>query len=410
MLPVCPLFRSFFQAGFECSTHRNVYGRRLDLLDSTRHDCFAKQDYSAIRELGIRTVRTAARWHLIEKTPEVYDFESLKRFFDCAQDLGIEVILDVLHFGCPEHIDLFSNQFPDQFARFTHALIDFLKTRGIFGPMLAPVNEISFLSWAGGDKAAISPFGINRGHELKRSLLRAAVACSELLLRELPGVRLIAPEPVIHIVGNPDIPGDDEEARLYTLAQFECWDMLCGRLAPELGGRPEYLDIIGVNYYARNEWIHNAGPLSRDDPRWRPFHQILNDVWTRYRRPLFVSETGTEDETRSDWFNYVCDEVSCAISQDIPVHGICLYPILNHPGWDDDRHCHNGLFDYADDLGNREIHQPLAEALLTQQRKFARNPKAGYDDPKHRSDLFFSSPVGVCFPTASAPDEPVCQA
>jgi len=365
------------------------------------------QDFQRIRELGIRTVRTAVRWHLIEATPGVYDFKSLKFSLDKAEELNIEVVLDILHFGCPEHIDFFSELFPEQFAGFTTALADFLRSRGVRKPMLAPVNEISYFSWAGGDKAAVFPFGIGRGDELKRNLVRAAVASSEVLLRDLPGVRLIAPEPVIHIVGDPEIPGDDEEARLYTLAQFQSWDMLSGRLAPELGGDPRYLDIIGVNYYARNEWVHNSGPLTRDDPRWRPFHRILRDVWERYRRPLFVAETGTEDDARADWFDYVCDEVAQAISEGIPVHGICLYPILNHPGWDDDRHCHNGLFDYADDFGNREVHQPLAEALLRQQKRFSLNPSATHDEQKHRSDLLFPPPVGVRIPTASAPDEQV---
>ena len=36
-----------------------------------------------------------------------------------------------------------------------------------------------------------------------------------------------------------------------------------------------------------------------------------------------------------------------------PVEGVCLYPVVNHPGWDDDRHCHNGLWDYPDARGER---------------------------------------------------------
>lgn len=39
---------------------------------------------------------------------------------------------------------------------------------------------------------------------------------------------------------------------------------------------------------------------------------------------------------------------------------------MNHPGWDDDRHCYNGLFDYADADGNREVYEPLAEEVTRQ--------------------------------------------
>jgi hypothetical protein len=50
----------------------------------------------------------------------------------------------------------------------------------------------------------------------------------------------------------------------------------------------------------------------------------------------------------------------------VPVHGLCWYPIMNHPGWEDDRHCHNGLWDYADSSGVREIYEPLARELESQ--------------------------------------------
>jgi hypothetical protein len=364
-----PIFRSFIQAGFECSTHKLRNGDRLDLIASTGHDRLASQDYQRLRELGIRTIRLGARWHLIEPSPGEYNFESLAVLLKAAAESEMEVILDLLHFGWPDHIEVFAPEFPVAFGRFTHALTSFLKQQNFHLRMFAPVNEVSFLSWAGGDRGTVNPHAVNRGGELKRNLVRAAIAASEVLLNELPQIRLISPEPVIHIVGDPNIPGDDIAAENYRLSQFECWDMLCGRLAPELGGKPEYLDVIGVNFYDRNQWAHNFGVLSRTDPRYRPFHKILEEVWNRYHRPIFVAETGTENERRAEWFNYVADEVSTALTVGVPVHGICLYPILNHPGWDDGRHCHNGLFDYADASGNREIYWPLAHAILNQREK-----------------------------------------
>jgi hypothetical protein len=231
---------------------------------------------------------------------------------------------------------------------------------------------------------------------------------SEILLNELEGVRLISPEPVIHIVGDSSIPGDEEEAERYRVAQFEAWDMLSGRTAPELGGKPEYLDIIGVNFYERNEWVHNSKvALPRTDPRYRPFHKILEEVWNRYHRPIFVSETGTEDDARAEWFNYVCDEVITAHSLGIPVHGICLYPILNHPGWEDDRYCCNGLYDYADASGNRDIHRPLADAILNQQQRLLRST-ATHVPEQPRSHLPVPSPLEFRVSAAATSDEPLC--
>jgi hypothetical protein len=157
------------------------------------------------------------------------------------------------------------------------------------------------------------------------------------------------------------------EAHAYCRAQFEGWDMLCGRVAPELGGAPRYLDIVGGNYYVHNQWVYGDKFIERTDPRYRPLHRILAELRQRYECPIFLAETGIEDNRRPEWLRYVCDEVVSSLENGIPVEGICLYPVVNHPGWTDDRHCHNGLWDYCNEKGHREIYIPLAEELNRQQ-------------------------------------------
>jgi hypothetical protein len=78
---------------------------------------------------------------------------------------------------------------------------------------------------------------------------------------------------------------------------------------------------------------------------------------------MFIAETGTEDIRRAPWLRYVAGEVRAAIDAGVPLHGICLYPIVNHPGWVNQRHCHNGLWDYADVYGHRPIYKPLQREL-----------------------------------------------
>src|SRR5205085_8496656 len=95
---------------------------------------------------------------------------------------------------------------------------------------------------------------------------------------------------------------------------------------------------------------------------------LLAEVHARYNRPLLIAETGSEDRVRPGWLRYVCRVAQAALAQGVPLHGLFLYPILNHPGWVDDRHCYNGLWDYADKNGEREIYEPLeAEIHLWQQ-------------------------------------------
>ena len=114
--------------------------------------------------------------------------------------------------------------------------------------MLCPVNEMSFLAWAGGDVGIMNPGTRQRGVELKRQLVRATIAASYAVREVAPDARLMAIEPLIHLV--PRAGEDPRPAEAYLELQFQAWDMLAGRFEPGLGGAPELLDVMGVNYYA----------------------------------------------------------------------------------------------------------------------------------------------------------------
>lgn len=363
------LFQSFFMGGFECSTHHIQSGKRLDLVGSTAHDKYAAADYKRLQEQGIFTVREGIRWHLIEPIPGHYDFSSVLPMVRTANEMGMQVIWDLFHYGWPDDIDIFSPEFIRRFEKLTRAFMQLLAYETDTVPFITPVNEISFVSWAGGDKAYINPFTTGRGDELKAQLVRAAIAATEAAWDVNSKTRIVQIDPVINIIADPSKPEERDLAEGYRLSQYQAWDMLAGRFHPELGGHEKYLDIIGVNYYDRNQWIHNQEPLKYTDPLYRPFREILREVYNRYQRPLFVAETGTEDEFRPTWFAYVASEVRAAIEDGVPMEGLCLYPIINHPGWDDDRHCHNGLWDYPNEVGDRQIYQPLADELSYQKQQ-----------------------------------------
>lgn len=374
-----PLFRSFFAAGFECSTHRRRSGWRLDLVHSTGHDQFARLDYERLRREGLRVAREGVRWHLVEQQPGQYDFSSAEPIVAAAGATGVQVIWDLCHFGWPDHLDLFGSDFPSRLARYGAAFVRWLARQTDEVPFIVPVNEISFFSWASGDEGSMHPFVTGRGFELKRQLVRATLETMKAIRSVVPASRFFQVDPIIHVVADPKHPEEQAEAEAYRSSQFQAWDMLQGKLCPELGGSEASLDIVGVNFYPYNEWIYNLKgtsqvrkfrPLGRKHPLYRPLSQILQEVQERYRRPLWIAETGAEDRRRSGWLRYVCEEVRRAQDNGVRVEAICLYPILNHPGWTDDRHCHNGLWDYPDELGNREMYRPLGRELHRWQTVF----------------------------------------
>lgn len=363
-------FQSFFLGGFECSTHRLRNGRRLDLLEATRHTEFTEADYRRLQQQGICSARSGIRWHRIETAPYQYDFASALPMIRAAKRNGIQMIWDLCHYGWPDDLDIFRPEFVDRFAALARAFARLLCNEGDATPLLTPINEISYFSWAAGEVEYMNPFGRGRGLELKAQLVRAAIAGMEAVWDVAPRAQFIHVEPLIRVIANPERPQDRQAAEAYSNSQFQAWDMLAGREWPQLGGAEKYIGLMGLNFYPDNQWIYHGRKLKWTEPLYRPLRDLLADIYARYRRPLLISETGTEGAKRPHWFRYVADEVWAAMQAGAPIKGICLYPILNHPGWDNDRHCPNGLWDYAGDNGDRQIYAPLAEELHRQRARF----------------------------------------
>ncbi len=365
------LFDSFLLGGFECSTHYLPSGKRLDEIAATRHDELAKPDYLRLHELGIRTAREGIRWHLIERQPGNLDFSSALGMIRAARETGTQVIWDLCHYGWPDWLDIFSPEFVTAFERLARAFAKLLREEGDETPFICPINEISFFAWGGGDSLWLNPYARNRGDELKDQLVRSTIAATEAVWDVNPRTRIAQIDPIINVL--PEDPKNRKQCRdaeNYRLSQYDALDMLSGRLKPHLGGKPEYLDLIGVNYYVHNQWILGGSFIPPTHPRYRPFGDLLKENYARYERPLFVAETGIEDEARPSWFRYICKQVRLALRAGTQIEGVCLYPIVNHPGWVDDRHCHNGLWDYPDEHGNREAYEPLKREIERQQGYF----------------------------------------
>ncbi|NKC34412.1 beta-glucosidase [Roseomonas sp. BU-1] len=358
-----PLFRSFFLAGFECSSHRNMARRRLDMIAATRHDLLAREDYAQLAEHGIRSVRDGLRWHLIETQPGRHDWTSLLPMLRAAEATGTQVMWDLCHYGWPDDLDVFAPAFVDRFARFAAAFARLHVEETGRAPFTCPVNEMSFIAFSGGDMARSSPHATGRGLELKRNLVRATVAATRAVRAEAPAARFACIDPLIHIV--PRHAGEAAEVRAHNASQWQAWDMLAGREAPELGGAEDLLDVVGVNYYWNNQWLNHAEPLSVfDSARYRPFRHLLAEAAARYAgRQIFVAETSIEGAPRPAWLRYVTEEALAAAALGVPVEGVCLYPVVSHDGWDEDRYCENGLFEATPLHGRRQVHRPLAEEL-----------------------------------------------
>jgi polysaccharide biosynthesis protein PelF len=372
--PPPSLFCSFVQGGFECSTHRLQSGRRLDIIAATAHDIHAEADYRQLGQFSLRTFRDGLRWHLIEPAPGRYDFASFRQMLRASQATGAEVIWDLMHYGWPDDLDIWSTAFVDRLARFARAAASVFADHTDAVPFWCPVNEISFHAWAGGDARYMAPFEAGRGFELKVQLARASIAAMHALRDVDPRARFVHCEPLIAVHHDPATGRAAWEAEGWHQAQFQALDLIMGRHWPQIGGDPSFLDIVGVNYYANNQWIHGGGTIDVDHPLYSPFGDLLFETYARYARPILVAETGTEGPRRASWFRYVADEVARARQRGVPVEGICLYPILNHHGWDNDRLCPNGLLSHDHVNGARCVEPDLKAAVIEVAASYAAPP------------------------------------
>jgi beta-glucosidase/6-phospho-beta-glucosidase/beta-galactosidase len=350
------------------------------MIASTQHERRADDDYALLPGAGIRTARDAARWHLIDRGGGRYDFSSLAPLVSAAERHGVQVIWTLCHYGWPDGLDVFAPAFVDRFARYSAAVAGFVKDHSAGAPFYTPINEISFLAWAMGHWPINHSVGRGRDHELKHQLIRAAVAGCEAVWAVDPRARMVFGEPVIHVVpprGRPDLA---EAAARQRASQFETWDMLSGRTDSELGGRPRYLDVMGLHYYHSNQWEHPDVRLRwedtpRDD-RWVPLHRLLAEVYERYQRPLFIGETSHFGVGRARWLREIAAEACRARAAGVPLEGVCLYPILDRHDWEDANHWHDsGLWDLAPDgqggLG-RVLNEEYAAELRRAQDLLAR--------------------------------------
>jgi beta-glucosidase/6-phospho-beta-glucosidase/beta-galactosidase len=362
------VFKSFFFAGFECATGYNKHREWIDQIAATQHDIFADEDYRLLAETGLYAAREGVRWPLVDHKG-TYDFSTVQPHLDAARKHGIEVVWDLFHYGYPDDVDLFSPTFPRRFADYCHAAARHIAAHTEGTCYFTPVNEPSFLAWAAGDAGLFAPHCQGRGCDLKVALARASIEGIKAIRATCPDSRIVNVDALCRVVAPVDQPHLQGDVDYFnSVAVFESWDMIAGRLHPELGGSLDCLDIIGINYYWTNQWdITKTGtPLEAHDPRCEPLSELVRTVWNRYGHEMLITETSHVGDMRPSWIAELASEARTVRLDGIPLQGVCLYPILGMPEWHaQDEWTRMGLWDLIPQSPTlaRVPHEPAMAAL-----------------------------------------------
>lgn len=367
------IFNTFFIGGYECADHINRSGERVNLLKETQHDIRVLEDYEALASTGIKTVREGICWSAVETAPGVFDFSEVHNRMIAAEKFGIQQIWDLIHFGYPDDIFPTHPLFCKRFVQLCKAFALFHKEHSKLPLFVVPVNEISFLSWHSGDVRGTVPFAVNSGWDIKYHLCKAAILGIKMLKSVNVECRIILVEPLIKI--HPTGTENFHHANDINENQFQAMDIIGGRMCPELGGSEEFLDILGFNYYWNCQWEVNGPPLDWPDilGKRMPFSELLQTAYERYKKPLFISETGHFGSGRAEWLEEMTTQCILAKKNGVDLRGICIYPVTDRPDWDDlTSYCQCGIWD-LDENHNRIPHQEYIDAVVNAQTHFKKN-------------------------------------
>lgn len=347
------IFPTFFMAGFECSTFVWKDGERKDYTVITGHDRHLQSDYESVMDLGIGAVREAIRWPLVDRGERKYDWSSVDPVLDVINDNHVTIIWDLCHYGFPDGCDPLSEECLRRFCAYCRGVAEYLGARSKALRFFTPINEITFYAAAATDMGWMYPFAKGKYRELKQRLCEMAIRGVKALREVDREARMVHVDPIIHAVPPPDRPDLADEAWEHAYREaYEAWDMLYGRLKPELGGSPEILDIVGVNVYNFSQAQMNADKsreiLGPRDPRRRPLSELLNYAWERYRLPVIIGETSGHKDQRAEWLRMTMEESMKAINGGVDLQGVCLYPFVDIPDWQTQEWAKIGVYDIED--------------------------------------------------------------
>ena len=352
--------------GFEGSTGYNRHGQWIDSVSATHHDRFLIEDYTMLASRGIRAVRESVRWPLVDLRRGM-DLSHVDRLIEAGRRCRLTTIYDLFHFGYPADLDPLTPEFTRRFCEYCYKVARRVAASAESTSYFAPVNEPSYFAWAAGEAGLFAPHRQGCGPDFKIALVQAAIKGTEAIWAGCPDARIVSVDPFCRVIPTDD-PAAIQRARHFnSTVVFESWDMISGRIMPELGGSPKHLDIVGINYYWNNQWLLDTPDyvLADNDYRRLSLRDIVRTVYERYGREMILTETSHADSKRAPWLMELVCEVNALHALRIPLVGACWYPVLEMPEWHmSGQWTRMGLWDLDHANGMKRLpHAPVLEVL-----------------------------------------------
>jgi beta-glucosidase len=336
--------------------------RALDEYELTQHYRFWSEDLGLAADAGATSIRYGFPWYRLNPAPGRFVWDWADRVVDRLDELGLEAIVDLVHYGTPLWLDnsFLHQDFPGRLAEYAAALAE--RYRGRLGAW-TPMNEPQITAMHCGEQGLWPPrlTGHDGYVKLVRAIVRGVVAAQRAVAEASGGrATFVHVEATFRYAGETDPFA--EEVELLRARQFLVQDLLSGRvddrhpLAAYLrdhgfgdddlawcAANPADPDVLGVNYYPHlTTTEYRAGedlPVARRPRRddWTAgLEELLRAFAARYRRPLMLTETSVlgSVERRLEWLDASMELVAGLRGQGVEIVGYTWWPLFDLVGWE----------------------------------------------------------------------------
>lgn len=333
-------------------------GRTLDEYELTEHYQRWQSDIDLFAELGLRSVRYGIPWHRISPAQGQWDFDWTDRAIDRLLELGIQPVVDLVHYGLPSWIEgaYLHPHFDEIMADYSRTVAE--RYRGRIHTY-TPLNEPRITAWYCG-KLGWWPPGL-RGWP---GFLRVMIAVCRGIVRSVRAMREVDDEIVHAHVDATDLyeavsPELTHDAQRRQEIVFLALDLISGRIRPEhslhgwllkqgisareLDWFEEHaieLDLVGINLYPMfsEKRLLRAPSGTRIRMRYASagiVERLADMYWHRYRRPVFISETASVGSVRKRlaWLNDSVNAVRNVRARGVPLFGYTWWPMFALITW-----------------------------------------------------------------------------
>ncbi len=341
-----------FATGIECSNPTIDHGRtRRDLLAECGHYERWREDLELTRELGLLVLRYGLPIHKTFLGPGKYDWEFADLVMGEMRRLGITPILDLLHFGLPNWIGNFQNpELPVLFAGYCGAVAE----RYPWVRYYTPVNEIYVTAKASAqDGIWNEQLKTDLGFVTAiKHLVAASILGTQAIAKHRPDCVIVQSESAEYI--HEAKASQSKEVTLANKQRFISLDLLyahppdadvCHYLGDNgltreeydwfMVGEPPGYQIMGNDYYGRNEHILKPDGSMCPAEDVMGWYQITKEYYRRYKKPVMHTETNVFDPDKAPtwlWKQWI--NVLQMRKDGVPVLGFTWYSLIDQVDWD----------------------------------------------------------------------------